>query len=192
MAVWLLTWGKNKIGDLEQTASFVNQQPIDISLNLSFLSGLTITNYKNEDVVLDTDYKNNLWRLECNNESIKLIYKLPSSDDTDHDEYSGWHFGVWFYKDIIQFSGPFDYFSKWYYFFEDENLVKGWTEVIKSIYTYLEVKDIVFFTEWSFGHEDSEGYFELEEWMKLKPERLANKLDDLKDPDKIFVLSNYN
>jgi hypothetical protein len=118
---------------------------------------------------------------------IQLIYRLSDHSPIELDKHTRWHFGITFYKDVIEFIGPFDHFSSWWLVCENENLAKGWSNVVQAIYTFLGVEKVIYFTEWGFLYKEAEGYGELDEWTKTKPENLANDLRELVDFDKIHV-----
>jgi hypothetical protein len=60
MAVWLLVWGKSEIKNLDEVAKFLTKTPIDIPVDLEFLSETEIVDSTSEKVLLDCHYRHEL------------------------------------------------------------------------------------------------------------------------------------
>ncbi|MEZ0543177.1 hypothetical protein [Fibrella arboris] len=191
MAVWLLVWGKNTIGDIQETAQFLTSQTIDIPLDLDFLSKINLINPQNEIVAIDTVYRKELWEVKIKKDVIQLSYDLPCSNG-HHYTYPHWRFSVYFFKDIISFSGSYLHFSSWYEICLNENLKNGWLSVIRAIYRYLNTEKIIFFTEWGFGWEDAESFDELRDYVTQNPERVADNLSALENTEKLYFETLIN
>ena len=140
-------------------------------------------------VRIDHIYKPELWNFEIKENYVRLFYDLTSNDMYNYG-YSNWRFSVYFYKDVISFSGPFNHFSSWYSICRDENLKQGWLSVIKSVYSYLQADKVIFFTEWGFDFEGSESFLELENYASKHPKLIASASDlkELENNEKLYIV----
>ena len=133
MAVWLIVWGNNKLGNFEKTDSFLREKKIHIPLDLTFLSKVE-SNFLHEKVELDSVYDDNLWDLAISNDTIHLTYQLSNHAESMYKDNDVWKFSICLQNDIISFKGPFRHFSDWSYIFSNDSLREGWAKVIQTIY----------------------------------------------------------
>ncbi|MCU0470309.1 MAG: hypothetical protein MUF58_17085 [Arcicella sp.] len=186
MAVWLVAWGQNKLGDIERTVEILSNKKIDIVLDLNFLSNFK-SDLPYQEVDLDAVYKEKLWQLSVSNGSISLTYHLSNNAKRIYNDNSRWSFGVRFHDDIISFTGAFSHFSDWSNFYSNKILREGRVKVIQDIYEFLEVEKIIYFTEWGIGYEDMKTFSEMEDWIKLNPNNIVNDLSELNECNKVFI-----
>ena len=168
MAVWLQIIGKRNSESLDLERQKIKDILSRIELDLSFLS-----NYYNLK-----NYKSDNWTLKKDNEIEYYEYPLSDRQKNDFNSIRIIFNNPYF----IEFSGPFDFFSAWYWLGEryPEIVCKGWCKIFNQISKEYGVKELFYFSEWFFATEliycGEENAYEL---FKAFEEKKANEKSSL-------------
>lgn len=178
MAVWMLIIGKKVFQDgLARKVEESKQVIAHLQLDLSFLKGTL----EPDPMLLEIARKNLLanyyiydpskWILKTHNDAVHLYYPLYKNRD-----YKGDSLSIHLYNDLIAISGPFDHFQKWFLITENENLSRGYQQVVEGICKSFEVKKVVYFSEWFCSSDQFDKYEELEKILLEYQERQVRQL----------------
>jgi hypothetical protein len=110
MAVWLVVWGKNAIGDLDDTRKYLSSLTLDKPLDLAFLNNLDEVSLWGDKLRVDSAYNPDFWEFQDRGTSLRLTYKLPSSWDFRYNN-TCWEFSLCFKHDIISFTGSGEHYG---------------------------------------------------------------------------------